>query len=249
MRAEDALPLQNLYLIVGIRGGFTPRTRKPSAAFEVAVGHTLDRWGISPLPWGPCDSGGDLESPGAHVVRAWNHVDLRVSGDDRQLQDVPVSGLLRATWDALDLFGSTDLTGVVVSAPLACAGRQMWARVAGSVVRALDRADEPASVLAEARTLDEKTLDVDAVLSLLSEFAELGDPPHLAPPPPTSPSAPLGPFPTEATFPLRAGATLAAWTIDDAAWLAEAVTVCCREAGVTGDVEVAVTVGAGRSPE
>ena len=68
---------RNLYLVAGLRGDFERGLSMPTELAEVALLHTLERWGVPP-PWGRCDSGADLESPGNDVLRGWCHVDLRL---------------------------------------------------------------------------------------------------------------------------------------------------------------------------
>jgi hypothetical protein len=242
VRPLTRLTQENIYLIVGVRGGFEPRAPRTARSVEVALGQTLERWGISNLPWGPCDSGADLESPGDQVSRGWTHVDLRPAGGASAPDDVPVSALLRSTWDALELYGAIALSGVDAIVPMADAGRAMWRRVAGSVVRDPDRASgSPASVLVEAGPRHREDWDRSLVLGELSELAMVDQSAAAGDEPPEALAAAPHPFPSRSTYPLRVRVELPAWTIDDAAWLAEAVSVAWRRAGVTDAIGLAIT--------
>jgi hypothetical protein len=92
-----------VYLLGGVRGDYRLRSARVPVGVEVALLHIMDmHWGIPP-PWGACDSGADLDSPGDDALRGWTHVDLR--GEDGSVpNDVPIAGLLRTMWDALELF-------------------------------------------------------------------------------------------------------------------------------------------------
>jgi hypothetical protein len=237
--------LENVYLIAGVRGDFQPWTQRIPVSVEVALSHTLDRWGISPLPWGACDSGADLKSAGVDVLRAWNHVDLRLSADDLPPQDVPLSGLLRSTWDALELFGTIVLGGVDAIVPLACAADPMWRRVAGSVLRDGDRISRrPPRVLVQAGTAwptsPAPEWDADAILETLSVLVELHGIMDAIDRAPYPPSPIAHPFASQNADAFRAEVALPEWTIDDAAWLAEALCASCYRAGLTDDIQIAV---------
>jgi hypothetical protein len=245
----DAETFRNLYLLAAIRGGYelNPRRVVVEDSLDFELLHTPDwRWGI-PLPWGPCDSGTNLESAG-DVSRAWTHVDLRLG--DEFPSDVPISGLLRVMWDALEPYGVLTLTGVDVSAPLACAGERMGARVLASPLRNVPEAVErPHRVLLQAVSESSSGLGApDAILETLREFAvvsaTLDDVPFASYPPSPNPHPfvygvehPWGPADTN---PFRAEVALPVWSIDDAAWLAEVVCLSCSRAGVSDDVQVAV---------
>jgi hypothetical protein len=236
--------MQNLYLVVGIRGEYERRTSRIPANVDGALSHVLDLgWGITP-PWGVCDSASDLETPGSGLLRGWNHVDLRRTNDDAP-RDVPVAGLLRTTWDALEIYGATSLTGVDAMLPLDCVGEPMWSRVAGSVLRDSDRASDRLPVVLVPAGKPWPTSPVigwktKAILKTLAEFVEIRaamDELDHAPYPPSVIPDPFGPADDD---PFRAQVTLPAWTIDDAAWLVEALSIACRSSGVTQDIELAV---------
>jgi len=247
--------LRNLYLVAGVRGAYEPRSSRITETVEVDLLHALDhRWGITP-PWGACDSGCDLESPGDDALRGWAHVDLRVADADAPPVDAPVAGLLRTMWDSLELFGTVTLTGVDADVPLACVGDRLWERVAGSVIRwDVDRSsDIPPRVLIQAATayikpgsLPERW-DMGAIAEMLSEFVEVQDVMGAVPFASYPPSFAANPFGfgietvhSSETDPFRAEVMLRAWTIDDAAWLVEAICASCRSAGVADDIQVAV---------
>jgi hypothetical protein len=237
---------KNLYLLAAIRGGFEPRTLPVPVGTELDLLHILDhRWGISP-PWGACDAGADLESPGDDIVRAWTHVDLRVSNDSPFPEDVAASGLLRSMWDALELYGTATLTGIDVSLPADCAAEPMWSRVARSVVRDFDHAlPRTCIALVEVGTAwpGAPAIDWDAD-AILVAFAELVDVDRVMegvarasyPESPKSES----PFAASDTETFRVEAKLPLWTIDHAAWLAEAMAVSCHGSGITQDIQVSI---------
>lgn len=243
---------RNLYLVAGLRGGFERTSSMDPGLAEVALLHTLDeRWGVPP-PWGACDSGADLEGTGQDVLRGWCHVDLRRSNDAPHPEDVPLGGLLRTMSDALELFGASLLTGVDAIVPLGCVGEPMWWRVAGSVVRNRALSREPARVIVQACEAWPESHplrpDPHAVVRTLSDFvdvrAAMGDIPS-APYPAAFGPTPFAfgvehPWAASDTDPFRAEIVLPVWTIDDAAWLAEAVCVACARAGSVGDVQVAL---------
>jgi hypothetical protein len=242
----------NLYLVAGLRGGFE---RDPSIApggAEFSLLHILDHaWGVAP-PWGACDSGADLQSSGDHVLRGWGHVDLRVTDETPSPNDVPLAGLLRTMWDALELYGRATLTGADAIVPLDCVGDPVWRRVAGSVIRDRYRGSEPpARVLVQASSAWPSSSvqpDPDPILATLSEFVEvkavMGALPFASYPPSFAPS-PFAfgvehPWASSETDPFRAEIALPLWTVDDVAWLAEAVCASCARAGDTRDVQVAI---------
>jgi hypothetical protein len=242
---------RNLYLLAGLRGGFERIASLEPYLAETALLHTLDhRWGVPP-PWGPCDSGADLETPGEGVVRGWAHVDLRLSDESFQPSDVPLAGLLRTMWDALDLFGRCALTGLDAIVPLACAGEPMWRRVAGATIyhrAALEGSVRVALQITESYSDSPALkLDPETLAGGLSEFVEvgttMGDVP-LASYPDQSAKQPFGlaarAAPDANPNPLRVEVELGAWSIDDAAWLAEVMCVACTRMGCTDDVQIAV---------
>jgi hypothetical protein len=246
MQSEiDDAEFRNIYLIVGVRGDFNPRTPSSFTGVGGILLHTLERWGISTVPWGRCDSGADLESPGGDVLRGWAHVDLQHTPYTQPHRDIPVSGLLRATWDSLELFGEITLTGVDASVPLIWAEDRTQIRVLNSDVLDHDRAARrPPRVYVEvdnaARGSAPIHWDARTISDALSEWVTVhvvGD---------SVPRATYRPLPAEEPFgrsgneSFRAELGLPAWTIDDAAWLTEAVAVSCRQAGVTDDVQIAV---------
>jgi len=206
------------------------------------VSHTLDeRWGISP-PWHACDSGADLDSPGYDVLRGWSHVRLVVSNSLHG--DVPLSGLLRTTWDALELFGALALEGVDAIVPAADVGDLVWKRVAGSVLRDEDRVSTPLPrALVQAGrawpTSPEIRWEPRVIMETLSELVDVYEVmgAQLVSYPPSAIEHPFG---SSDDDPFRAEVSLPAWTIDDAAWLAEAACAACNRAGVRQDVQVAV---------
>jgi hypothetical protein len=243
--ADRARITENLYLIAGIRGSFELRSARVPDAAEAELLHTLDRWGVSP-PWGACDSGCDLESPGDDVLRGWCHVDLGGFGESPP-EDAPVSALLRTTWDTLQLFGATTLTGVDAIVPLACAGEPLWRRVAGSVVRddsrGADDAPSPRVSIQAGPAWSPSSRDQWETQEILERLSELVDiaasmdaVEHIAYPGPTTPD----PFAPSDPDLVRAEAVLRDWMIDDAAWLVEAFCASCRRAGLRGDVQIAV---------
>jgi hypothetical protein len=214
---------------------------------EVTLLHALDdRWGISP-PWGAADSGCDLKTPGDDVLRGWAHVDLGSAAGEPPPTDVPVSALLRGIWDSLELFGTTTLTGVEVIVPLACAGERLWERVAGSILRddARALADRP-QVLVQARDAwtdaSPNSGETDTIAESLSEFVQVSRSTEVVnaiPFPPAGAPSPFAPYDADL---FRAEVRLPDWTIEDAAWLVEAVALSCSRTGVGGDIQVAVRV-------
>jgi hypothetical protein len=208
--------------------------------------HILDHaWGIAP-PWGACDAGADLESPGDELIRGWCHVDLRVSNDSSQPEDIAVSGLLRSMWDALDLYGTTTLTGIDVNLPVDCAAFPMWQRVAGAGVRDLDRLHpREALALVEVGTAwpgaPAIDWDADAILETLAELVDVGRGTK-GPPTASYPDSPKSeaPFGTPDTETFRVEAKFPRWSIDHAAWLAEAMAISCNRAGLTDQVQIVV---------
>lgn len=233
--------MANRYLVVGIRGGYELRVSRIPVNVESALLHTLDeRWGIAP-PWGPCDSGADLATPGNDVLRGWTHVDLRVSGQDPP-SDVPVSALLRTTWDALELYGETRLEGVEVIAPLEGAGDLLWERVLASPLRDADRISRRRPrIVIELGKVSPDSADVDwdaePILATVGEFVdareissadEASDPTF----------APAGPFASSDSAPLRMEVSPPDWTIDDAGWLAEAIVASCQRTGAAQDIHI-----------
>jgi hypothetical protein len=207
--------------------------------------HTLERWGISTVPWGPCDSGADLDSPGEDVLRGWAHVDLQHARHTQLRSDIPVSGLLRATWDALELFGAITLTGVDASVPLIWAEDRTRIRVVNSEVLDRDRAArQPPRVYVEVDNASRGSApihwDARTISDALSEWVTVGMVGDSVPRATYRPLPAEEPFGRSGNESLRAEVTLPAWTIDDAAWLIEAAAVSCRQAGVTDDVQIAV---------
>jgi len=244
--------LHNLYLVAGIRGDFECDGAIAADTAEFALLHTLDyRWGVSP-PWGACDAGVDLQSAGGDVLRGWGHVDLRVSREAPSPNDVPVAGFLRTMWDALELYGKATLTGADAIVPLDCVGEALWKRVAGSVIRGRYRgSDRAAQVLvqvSDAWSSSSVQRDPDAIVATLSDFVEvkamMGAVPFASYPPSFAPN-PFAfgvehPWASSETDPFRAEVALPVWTIDDAAWLIEAVCASSAGAGDARDVQVAL---------
>jgi len=248
-RQPDRETFRNLHLLAAIRGGYERNPRR--VVVEDTLGFELlytpeSRWGI-PLPWGPCDSGTDLDSAG-DVSRTWTHVDLRLR--DELPSDLPISGLLRVMWDALELYGVLSLTGIDVSAPLVCAGERLRARVFTSPVRDVqDAVERPHRVLLQAVSESSSGPGApDAILETLREFAvvraTMDEVPFASYPPSPIPHPfvygvehPWGPADTN---PFRAEVAMPVWSIDDAAWLAEVVCISCRRAGVSDNVQIAV---------
>lgn len=238
-------PNTDVDLIIGIRGAFTPRTNHiVTAGIGGILPHTLERWGISGRLWKACDSGADLDSTGTDVLRGWNHVALELAIDS-DLQDLPISGLMRTTWDALELFGEITLTGVDAIVPTASVGSAMWQRVATSTVRDPDRRVQPPALsLVQAGrawpTSPAIKWDSRAILDALAELTEVhAVGPHIA----QANYAPsLGPDPFAASDenPFRAKVSLPAWTIDDVAWVTEATSIACHHAAIAQDVQIAV---------
>lgn len=243
---------RNLYLLAGLRGDFEANSSIAAETAEFSLLHTLDsRWGVE-LPWGACDSGADLESPGDDLLRGWGHVDLR-SERETPPNDVPLAGLLRTMWDALELYGKATLTGADAIVPLEYVGDRLRTRVAGSVID--DRkliAEGPARVLVQASEAwpdpSSAQLDPDAILAALSEFVEveaaMGEVPFASYPPSFAPNPFVfgveHPWAASDTDPFRAEITHPVWTVDAAAWLAEAVCASCSRAGDARDVQVAL---------
>jgi len=243
---------RNLYLLAGLRGDFECDASIAAETAEVSLLHTLDEtWGISP-PWGACDSGADLQSSGDDVLRGWGHVDLRVTEETPPPGDVPLAGLLRTMWDALELYGKATLTGADAIVPLDCVGDPLWKRVGSSVIRHRYRGSEPtARVLVQVSTGSSDSSvqpDPGAILATLSEFVEvdasMGAVPF-ASYPPSFAASPFAfgvehPWAPSDTDPFRAEISLPVWTVDDAAWLAEAVCASCARAGTARDVQIAL---------
>ena len=243
---------RNLYLLAGLRGDFERDSSIAAETAEVSLLHTLDdRWGVSP-PWGACDSGADLQSSGDDVLRGWGHVDLRVTDETPPPSDVPLAGLVRTMWDALELYGRTTLTGADAIVPLDCVGDPLWRRVAGSLIRDRYRGSErTARVLVQVSSAYSGSSvqpDPGAILATLSEFvkveAAMGAVPFALYPPSFAPN-PFAfgvehPWASSDTDPFRAEIALPVWTVDDAAWLAEAVCASCARASDARDVQVAL---------
>jgi hypothetical protein len=245
--------VRNFYLLAGLRGDFKRDASIATETVEFSLLHTLDyAWGVTP-PWGACDSGADLESVGDDVLRAWAHVDLRVASETPSPIDVALAGLIRTMWDALELYGRATLTGIDAIVPLECVGDSLLKRVAGSVSRSRTRRlASPVRVLVQAANAwpdsSSRRLDHDAILACLSEFVELkaamGSVPFASYPPSLSPS-PFAfgvehPWASSDTDPFRAEVALPIWTVDDAAWLAEAACSSCARAGGAEDVQLAL---------
>lgn len=172
---------RNFYLLAGLRGGFQCRSRVDAGIVEGEMLHTFDeRWGVPP-PWGACDSGADLDSPGDEVLRGWCHVDLRITNDAPDPADAPLAGLLRSMWDALELFGECRLSGVDAIVPLECIGESMSRRVAvaGTVIRNRHRHafGQPARVLIQASDAWPGSAPTDwdfrAVVASLSDLVDV----------------------------------------------------------------------------
>lgn len=215
----------------------------PPDSVEVALGNTLDRWGISPPPWAPCDSGADFTSLGSDVLRCWNHVDLGVGSGQTPHEDIPISGLLRTTWDGMELYGHLVLTGVDAIVPTRFAGEAMSRRIFGSVLR--DPARRPtrhANVAVAARAVHAADWDVDAVSAALAGLVRVRKGVEIPPLFPSRPSLTPTPFMPHEKYSFGSAVVLDAWTIDDAAWLAEAVSVSCLRGGVPDDIEIAITL-------
>jgi hypothetical protein len=209
----------------------------------MALSHTFQRWGIAAPPWGTGASGLDLESPGDEALRAWNQVDL-VTSEERAPADVPISALLRVMWDTLDIFGTVSLSGVDVIVPVECVSTRTWKRVAGSVVRDDDRRTgrQSLALLEVGRAWPDApadSWDTQEILRNLSTLchARAVTSPELS----FHPPSPIEhPFIPSDPLPLRAEVVLPDWTIDDAAWLAEAISISCSKAEVTHDVLIAL---------
>ena len=251
--ADSSPAFRNVYLLGGVRGDYRLRSARVPVGVDVALLHIMDmHWGTPP-PWGACDSGADLEGPGDDALRGWTHVDLR--GEDGSVpNDVPIAGLLRTMWDALELFGSIRLSGVDVIAPVEYVSDSLRSRVFGSGVGDPARASElPTRVLAQATsawgpTSSQSGWDTSRILEALGQAVEVGatmDAVPLASYPPSSSPSPFAfgiehPWAPSETNPFRAEIVLSSWTIDDAAWLAERVAAACSQAGVDDDVQIAV---------
>jgi hypothetical protein len=155
-------------------------------------------------------------------------------------------------WDALELYGKATLTGADAIVPLACVGDPLSARVAGSVIRNRSRAAKRAArVLVQVSGAwpdSSAQLDSGAILATLSELVEveaaMGALPFASYPVSFAPN-PFAfgvehPWAASDTDPFRAEISLPVWTVDDAAWLAEAVCASCARAGNANDVQVAL---------
>lgn len=244
--------VRNFYLLAGLRGNFERHSSIAAETAEFSLLHTLDyQWGISP-PWGACDAGVDFEGSGDDVLRGWGHVDLRVARKTPLPSDVPLAGLLRTMWDALELYGKATLTGADAIVPLACVGDALYARVAGSVIRnrylAAKRTARVLVQVSGAWPASSVQLDPGAILATLSELVEveaaMGAVPFASYPASFAPN-PFAfgvehPWAASDTDPFRAEISLPVWTVDDVAWLAEAVCSSVARAGKTSDVQVAV---------
>jgi len=234
-----------LYFHGGVWGGFRLRSPRVPQTGEGAVSHILDEWGL-PAPWAPCDSGVDFTSPGENLLRGWAQVDLRYPSVDEIPEDVPTWGLLRTISSALELFGDLRLTALSAIVPLDALTSRTWGRVSGStIIRDPDRTTaEPPKVLLQAgdawtpapkarwkprqlRRFLAELLGGKRAVRTSEERLPLSSPiPH-----------PFSPAPPPA---FRAELLLPQWTVDDAAWLVEALAVACRESGITTDVEIIV---------
>jgi hypothetical protein len=173
------------------------------------------------------------------------HVDLGGNIITGASDDIPISGLLRTTWDTLEIFGKTTLTGVDAIVPLACGGDRLWHRVAGSILRSRDvgSAERPQVLVQFGGAWPTKRgtgWDATAALETLMELVDvrpvLEGVERAAYPPAAKPD----PFLPARAARLQARVTLPAWTIDDAGWLLEAVSISCRRAGATHEVQIAV---------
>jgi hypothetical protein len=148
----------------------------------------------------------------------------------------------------LELFGSCTLTGVDALVPLTCVGDPMWQRVAGSSIYHRSASELPVRVtvqIAESPGTSPLQVDLKAMVASLSEFAlvaaVMGDVP-LASYPDSVVEHPFGPSPWAAPNrdPFRVELAISAWSIDDAAWLAEVVSLLCARTGCVDDVEIAL---------
>jgi len=236
--------VNNRYLILGFQGGWEPRWSRIPDGIEAAVRHTLDeRWGI-PAPWGACDSGVDLESQGTHVLRAWAQVELGVR-DSTSTDDVPAAGLLRTIWDTLEIFGRPSISGVRAIVPLVCAGEQLLRRVVSSILPRRGTGTPRQRVLIQ---LDRAWPTNPPILwqssSILESMTSLTNAEVVTSEDTRTPNA-VSAFPTPfasvdaRTFGIEAG--LPAWTVDDAGWLVEAVSLACHRAGIAADMQIALT--------
>jgi hypothetical protein len=239
---------RNLYLLAGLRGSFERTTLRESYLAEAALADTPTRWGIH-APWGPCDGGADLDSVGDNLVRGWAHVDLRTDDAAPRPDDVSLAGLLRSMWDSLELFGNCTLTGLDAIVPIDCVGTTMRQRVVGSAVFHRLGSERPVRIAVQVADwrYDDQPLQLDraAVLSELSTLAEAltvtGDAPPVSYPE-SSAEHPFGPSPRHqhGVEPFAVEVTVPTWSIDDAAWLAEVLSVACVQATGSDEVEIAL---------
>lgn len=151
--------------------------------------------------------------------------------------------MLRTTGDALELYGHLSVSGVDAIVPTRFAGASMRRRILGSVLRDPARSSRRFGVVVSARTVHRTKWDVQAVSAVLSEIVEHRADKDVLRPSPQRQSLTPTPFGLhDENYPLRISAVLNAWTIDDAGWLAEAVSIACHQSGVVDDIEIAVTL-------
>lgn len=239
-------------LIVGIRGDFRLGVPRVPSSVETALSRAVDRCGGA-AAWGACDSSADLETVGDDILRAWNHIAYRRPEDYSPTHELPLSPLFRATWDALELYGTLSLTGVDAIVPITHAGDPLWMRTVEnrSILLDVDRVSLHAPrVLIQAARAWASSPRIDwtkkAVAQALAELVD-GDvvtrdvSPASYPPP-----AQTDPFRATDENPFRAAVTLPRWTIDDAAWITEALASSCYRAGVRQTVLIAVRAISGQ---
>lgn len=238
--------LAHQHLVVAIRGT-RPRTVTQSSCdeetAEFGIAGTLERWGIPP-PWRRCESYIDLTGPGEDVVRAWMHVHIDEL-DTRRPTDVPVSGLIRAIWDGLDLYGRPTLTGVDVIAPTTHFGETSRLRILGSAVRDPRRRTSTGAkgvVRATAAWEDATPIrwdtpgiqrEFELVVPLIAEAGWVSDIE-------SEQASAIHPFKSLEDPALNIGVELPRWGIDDLAWIVELTYVILSRAGVAEDVQVSV---------
>jgi hypothetical protein len=234
-------------VIVGVRGSFEPRTAQVASELAAVMPHTMQRWGVEPAPWHPADGGGDLQSSGETLMRGWAHV--VVPG-----VDLPLSGILRSVWDALELYGHTVLTGVVVITTVDGIGSDLATRVAGlgrTVLLAQEREVAPKPrVLATVGfawnegdaalqgLADDLGKAVAKVTDLTVSAVSHGSVQGFA----SVPDDPESPFVVPNSGAVHFTMELPVWTIDDAAWLAEGFASACSDLAIEEKLQLSISL-------
>lgn len=227
-------------LVVGVYGSFREVIVRDTEAAEFAILHTFDRWG-TPRPWGPCESAVDLDDPDLEALRAWSHVHLY-----RAISrgDVPINAACRAIWDGLELFGSLVLTGIDVLTPVDDVAERMAERVLTSGVRdrVRDSDFKTGLLVIVADAWEESSAEWDATRVVRELSPLVGSEQVLS----NRPASVLftsrigNPFHMVDDPPVVLHTEIPRWSVDDAAWLAEAMCVALNRSGINCDVQISI---------